>query len=460
MAKAKSAAAPTSDAKASPPTSKTEPRARVRMYRQGLGDCLYVELLRGQQAPFRIMIDCGLVLGAKGATTTMQAVMADLVDTLGSASLDLLVVTHPHWDHVSGFLQAKDDFAKINADAVWLGWPEDPADPLAVKLSSIHAGAETALRASIDKLTALGLNENARQTQSLIDFLGAAPSAGGGTTRDAVKAAAAKVRVPRYCRPADPPVLIPGTEARIFVLGPPRDEAELRQMDPTSRNPETYSLTALDGLYGLAGVFGEGEEDDQRPFNASVTIPLADARQLAFFRNSYAAADVAWRRIDTDWLEDTQNFALLLDRAVNNSSLVLAIELEPGGPVLLFAADAQVGNWLSWLKLRWTIGDRVVTGPDLIARTIVYKVGHHASLNASLRAEGVERMNDLQYAFVPVDAVEAKAKGWGGNIPFAALLEALKRQTAPAGAVLRSDEIWSGTDPAITPSKLAYEVLL
>ncbi|MFX8805405.1 hypothetical protein ABTM67_19660, partial [Acinetobacter baumannii] len=88
----------------------------------------------------------------------------------------------------------------------------------------------------------------------------------------------------------DPPVLIPGTEARIFVLGPPRDEAELRQMDPTSRNPETYSLTALDGLYGLAGVFGEGEEDDQRPFNASVTIPLADARQLAFFRNSYAAA--------------------------------------------------------------------------------------------------------------------------------------------------------------------------
>jgi glyoxylase-like metal-dependent hydrolase (beta-lactamase superfamily II) len=191
MAKAKSAAAPTSDAKASPPTSKTEPRARVRMYRQGLGDCLYVELLRGQQAPFRIMIDCGLVLGAKGATTTMQAVMADLVDTLGSASLDLLVVTHPHWDHVSGFLQAKDDFAKINADAVWLGWPEDPADPLAVKLSSIHAGAETALRASIDKLTALGLNENARQTQSLIDFLGAAPSAGGGTTRDAVKAAAA-----------------------------------------------------------------------------------------------------------------------------------------------------------------------------------------------------------------------------------------------------------------------------
>lgn len=42
--------------------------------------------------------------------------------------------------------------------------------------------------------------------------------------------------------------------------------------------------------------------------------------------------------------------ALMLDSATNNTSLVLGIELDPG-EVLIFAADAQVGNWLSWQDL-------------------------------------------------------------------------------------------------------------
>src|SRR6266699_2202355 len=67
-----------------------------------------------------------------------------------------------------------------------------------------------------------------------------------------------------------------------------------------------------------------------------------------------------------------------LDSMTNNTSLVLAIELADGD-VLLFAADAQVGNWLSWQDLKWTVGTSPVTGPDLLKRTIFYKVGHHGS---------------------------------------------------------------------------------
>jgi hypothetical protein len=68
--------------------------------------------------------------------------------------------------------------------------------------------------------------------------------------------------------------------------------------------------------------------------------------------------------------------ALDLDNATNNTSLALAIELGPGGKVLLFPADAQVGNWFSWRDQSWKDDKgRDVTVDDLLARTVFYKVG-------------------------------------------------------------------------------------
>src|SRR5207247_1037341 len=68
----------------------------------------------------------------------------------------------------------------------------------------------------------------------------------------------------------------------------------------------------------------------------------------------------------------------------NNASLVLAFELGKGGKVLLFAADAQRGNWASWTKKSWRDGDKTVQAKDLMSRTVLYKVGHHGSHNATL----------------------------------------------------------------------------
>jgi hypothetical protein len=49
--------------------------------------------------------------------------------------------------------------------------------------------------------------------------------------------------------------------------------------------------------------------------------------------------------------------AIRLERFMNNTCLVLAIEFEKSGKVLLFPGDAQSGNWMSWhdRKLKWTI---------------------------------------------------------------------------------------------------------
>ena len=89
------------------------------------------------------------------------------------------------------------------------------------------------------------------------------------------------------------------------------------------------------------------------------------------------------------------DLALQLDSLTNNTSLALAIERIADGRVLLFPADAQQGNWLSWHKLEWQRERRrrggrpaTVTAADLLDRTVFYKVGHHGSHNATAKRRG------------------------------------------------------------------------
>ena len=59
-----------------PPAAPASPDAiKIRMYRQGLGDCFLITL-PGANGPFYIVIDCGVVLGAdaKGIDTLTNAV--------------------------------------------------------------------------------------------------------------------------------------------------------------------------------------------------------------------------------------------------------------------------------------------------------------------------------------------------------------------------------------------------
>jgi len=148
----------------------------------------------------------------------------------------------------------------------------------------------------------------------------------------------------------------------------------------------------------------------------------------------------SWRQVDSEWLGAADDLALALQSATNNTSLVLAIEfLEPQGKgdVLLFAGDAQVGNWLSWQDLRWALAkSRETTGPDLLRRTTFYKVGHHGSHNATLRQKGLEMMTELKVAVVPVDQEVARKMRWGA-MPLETLVAALSK-TAKKG-VLRTD---------------------
>lgn len=438
---------------------------RIRMYRQGLGDCFLLTLPGKGDKPFHMLIDCGVVLGSPGEQVDkLRSAVADVAaETKGE--LDLLIVTHEHWDHVSGFVQAETEFGGLRVKQTWLAWTENPSDALATKLRKERRTAENALRMAAQHLAMDGRVETAERVDSLVGFFGAK----AGSTEDAmdrVKKIGAKK--PRFCTPGEPPIVldeVPGF--RFFVMGPPKDEKLIKKSNPNKGDAygldagaggaQAFLVSALRrGMDAAAPMPGESTDD---PFDAMFAIPMARAAQIPFFQDRYfgdspdkgiydrsereAVKDQSWRRIDAEWMDSTEAMALQLDAATNNTSLVLAIQM-PDGEVLLFPGDAQAGSWLSWQDLAWEYDDektgrRVrLTGPDLLARTVFYKVGHHGSHNATLRAKGLELMtNEALTAMIPVDHDMAVKKRWG-RMPLPELTDALTRHTR--GRLLRVDD--------------------
>lgn len=433
-----------------------ESRAKVRMYRHGLGDCFLLTLpTRGKAGggSYFILIDCGVILGTPDASTKMTRVVEDVVATTGG-KIDLLIATHEHWDHLSGFIQAADAFKKLKVGQVWMAWTEDPHDHFAQQLGRERDAALTALRLSVTRLHLGGNSETASEIGGLLEFFGAAA---GNSTKDAIEIVRKMAPKPRYCRPEDDPVDIAGTGARLYVLGPPRDQNLINKTTPSKRDPETYGM-ALQMFLDQVGP-SLAEPVPESPFGPMFAIPDTVAQEMNFFKNWYwqdGAAAEAWRRIDTAWLDGASELALQLDSKTNNTSLVVALELAEGD-VLLFAADAQVGNWLSWQNLKWSVDGRTITGPDLLRRTIFYKVGHHGSHNATLRERGLEMMDKLQVAMIPVDHAMAVKKRWG-NMPLPELVQALNKKAH--GAVFRTDEAAPNVKQKVTSTDLYFEIAL
>jgi hypothetical protein len=458
-------------------------RARIRMYRHGLGDCLLVRLARPDMRDFTILIDCGIILGTSGAVDKVRKVMANVVaETDGE--IDLIVLTHAHGDHVSGFLQDEQTFRSLKVGEVWMAWTENPQDAFAQSLlpAKHRNKAVDALRAAANRMQAAGNDDTSQRIAGLMDFFGIdmgdgeagfaidgfGAAGGGRTTEDAVQVAR-ELAPPgklRYCEPGQPPFRPEGSKARIMVLGPPRDAKLIRKSDPTKSAPETYDAAGQRMLMDQLGPLAE-PEGAGRPFSSLFTIPTDVARTMPFFQTTYwtGPADDAdgWRGIDDMGASSALDLALKLDSDTNNTSLVIAIELDgdsptgqPGRDVLLFAADAQVGNWLSWKTVKWETpepGDAPVEGMDLVRRTLVYKVGHHGSHNATLK-EYLESMERLLVALNPVDEVMAGKKRWD-HIPLPSLEQALRRQASEALA--RADE--NGVSgPHISEDPLFYEV--
>lgn len=470
--------------KKSPPA--THPKVRVRMYRQGLGDCFLLTFYTGDQ-PVHILIDCGTLGSSRGIK------MPSIIENIGEATregsakghLDVVVATHEHRDHVSGFAGDPSPFDnnKFRVDRVWVAWTEDPADPFARKITKYRADLKLAVALAADALAARtpvtgeeeDLAESSSGMRELFGFFAEVPAeqplaaalAKGidNVMRFVTERAGNRSRflIPGDCIEED---WLPGV--RVYVLGPPKSEAALRNMGEHG-STELYSLATqltndLSSLsrFNLSGKSldeyskdldpEEKQHFDARlPFDRRFRMEATGDAVCKDKFGEYFARENDWRRIDNDWLTGGSEMAMQLDSYTNNTSLVLAFELIAAGRVLLFPADAQVGNWLSWHDLTWKITDskgkeREITAADLLARTVFYKVGHHSSHNATVREHGLELMEreDL-VAMIPVDRKVAMNKTPPWRMPADALYARLVEKTS--GRALRADTGWPEERP-------------
>jgi hypothetical protein len=426
------------------------PPVRVRMYRVGLGDCFLLSFGRPPQQR-HMLIDCG-TLGKRTTKLEMKQILAHIKKETGG-KLEVLVATHAHKDHVSGFQAA----LKIGLQPrqVWMPWTEDPADALARKLGNQAEELRLALVRAYNRAgVSAGLRDN---LLGISDFEDCELSDDGvlamgktiSQTLDVLRGLK-QARV-RYHSPGDAPIEVPGIEGfRFYVLGPPRDPERLSSMGEHGSG-ELYGLVrALGVLPGADPAAGTGVGDDLSPFDARFCYPID---HVGRFFPEYGTLEDRYRRIDGDWTEAAIQLADTLDRFRNNTSLVLAIERIADGRVLLFPADAQEGNMLSWHdpEIRWRVNghngrDRKVDATDLLKRTVFYKVGHHCSHNATAKGKGLEimRQNRELTAFIPVDRALASDKSPKGSwkMPAAKLFRELLE--ACNGRVYRADVGWAG----------------
>lgn len=430
------------------------PPVRVRMYRQGLGDCFLVTFGEGEAAS-HMLIDCG-TLGSKTTDVSIADVAEHIAEETGGR-LDLLIATHEHQDHVSGFRPRSDGSSKFDAIAevrnVWLAWTEDKEDELAQRLAKTRKDLGIALRAAVDAPAAAGLDKKLRGfVDDLLGF-------GGVGFAKTVDAAMDYVRTrspgaPRFLNPGDGPIepdWAPGF--RFYVLGPPRDAERLGDLGEHG----SENLYALRAALGARSTGLDEDTARYHPFDLRFEAELG-AGITAWYPGYLRQTG---RRIDTTWAESVADLALQLDSMTNNTSLVLAIERLADGKVLLFPADAQEGNWLSWHDCSWKVdmpdgSERTVSTTELLGRVVFYKVGHHGSHNATGRGKGLELMGDDLTAFIPVDRAIALNRNPKGSwkMPAFALYRRLLEKCD--GRVARADIGWARPPAADEETEAAF----
>jgi hypothetical protein len=250
---------------------------------------------------------------------------------------------------------------------------------------------------------------------------------------------------PKYLSPGEV-FNLPGINnnaVRVYVLGPPKNEELLYDKDPYK--DETYDMklaansrTASKLLKAMKDNLGNSAAPDNGEPPFPIDEPYSKSKNFDDVWNSYYKKE-KWRQIDEDWINQAEQLALWLDGFTNNSSLVLAFEIVNSNKVLLFAADAQTGNWNSWRDVKWKKMPKEFNWLSLLKNTVLYKTGHHGSHNSTL-VEGLNNMTHEELVvLIPVDKKDpniTKKNGW--KMPAHNLFEEIKKRSQ--NRVIRMDE--------------------
>jgi hypothetical protein len=339
----------------------------IRMYRTGHGDCFLLAFPNAQGTDtVHVMIDCGRKGGSWYPEHLHGIDIATIVEHLGEAcdhKLDLAIATHEHDDHLNGITET--NFEAIEIGETWLPWTQNlDGDETARKLHGLdvelvkelvnirknltvseRVGAPILLE--IDEMIERATGNSFEELDSAALF---EKGSGGYSNRKAIdllQSKAGKENV-HFLEPGMKPLYVPGTNVRVFVLGPPRDAESIDSYLPTG---------------------AEAYEEETPKCASSGVAPICKERD---------------QKSVTTFLEAELEFKKDNGDQRNNLSLVLAFELPKSKKVLFFAGDAQRGNWISWGKLRWRVDGKDVKAQELLGRSVLYKSGHHGALDANL----------------------------------------------------------------------------
>ncbi|HEX4301808.1 MAG TPA: hypothetical protein VHZ78_03390 [Rhizomicrobium sp.] len=417
--KAKTVKKPAKAPKAKPApktTVKTKPGAQaanapvavgVTSYQVGFGDCFLLTFDYGGGDKRHVLMDFG---------TKMRSKVGFKADMLGNAKqiaadcggkLTMVVATHRHYDHISGFETKPDGTGSgdiirgLKPELVIQPWTEDP------KIAK-DAKAPTAEQSHVASLANMQALANA-VTFNIADVL-KARSAGpaqeldyvGGdniTNKSAVESLMTMGKRPvlylHLGSPLDVSDLLPGVT--IHVFGPPT----IDQATALNQNLLRYKASS----------------DEYWKLQANVATGVARPAGAAGLAGR-VRPEPPQARWFADRLRNVREDSMLqivrtLDNTINNTSLILLMEV--GDKKYLFPGDAQLENWSCALA-----DPKIV---DLLAGVNVYKVGHHGSLNAtpislwkkfSLRQNKSLRTllstHDGEYGQVPKDSLLAALK--------------------------------------------------
>jgi beta-lactamase superfamily II metal-dependent hydrolase len=416
---------------------------RVRMYRVGFGDFFLLTVPGRDGSPAHILIDCGVHAANIGS---MDACVQDM-KKVTDGRLALVILTHYHADHMSGFASNYDDFASFeHVGAVWITNRLDPTNPAASKFMAQITSVAQKLQLNL----AVRGDPAAIQAQRKVDnALGVAQDAGGedgggGSNAKALKLLQSgfKSKPPvYYYQGGDTPTLPAELEGMITaeILGPsPKDSGG--EFAASDNKKEQY----------LAAVGDNGVPDVKRvqPFEKKWPANAADYPPETFEEFDSGLRDQGRiPRLDgaprmEAMLADMQPDVLAatadkLDGTLNNQSLVVLFTC--GGKKLLFVGDAQWGNWAYWLY------GQAVTGSDpgisdrargILSSIDFYKVGHHGSTNATpIPAVGALNHQCASMCSTATGAYGSAAKKT--EVPRTALMEAIETQTG--NRLVRSD---------------------
>jgi beta-lactamase superfamily II metal-dependent hydrolase len=400
------------------------------MFRVGFGDFFLLTVPTGAGAK-HILIDCGVHAKDLGS---IQDAVAQMASDCGS-ELALVIMTHRHADHISGFAKCSDAFSKFTVERVWMPWFENPKNKTAAAFQASLAALASGLQM---KLAARSDEESKQFADMAENITGGMAAAGGSSSNqkalDVLHNGFKNKPDYDYYQAGDEPVL-PKSLVGVLsaqILGPPIDPNLVSKM-----TNKTQQYLTDDGV---------SDDGTVAPFSNAFRADSYSKEAFKFF-----PADQIKKMINDAQPDVLAAQAIAANNTLNNQSLVILFSV--AGKNLLFAGDAQWGNWENFLYggAYGTPGhtDMTERAKTILGKIDFYKVGHHGSANAT-----------------PKDAVAAMRHGCVGmcstqigayhEVPRGPLLQALSERMD--GQLARSDQVSvSGTpiDPAagLFPSK-------